>query len=175
MSRETNQKQNVFDHILYEFEMYIETHEMLENGFFQRRMNYTTVLKNAVIESHAIHLRNLLSFFEGKDSINCNTICTSMDKIGIKAVEQKKKIISLAVCHLGEERYICSSEDSNISIQFAKLSEELFPVVCKYIFSFLNKLQNGDVHNKYLDMYENDKIQKRQEKLYKLLTPPPPQ
>lgn len=74
MCVDINQKTYVLDHVFYEFEMYLITyHELNVHSFVINQL-----IKNLLIESHQIHLRNLLDFFY---SVRVTVDCIIVDDI----------------------------------------------------------------------------------------------
>ena len=61
-------KKNIFDHIIYEFNMYLYTYTLLLKGEKDKRK------RNMILESQAIHLRNLIEFFNSEPK--CITVDT---------------------------------------------------------------------------------------------------
>ncbi len=64
-------KSNLFDHIFYEIEMYLVTHNYLESGNFYicdgKKQEYDKQLAlNLVLEGHQHYARNLIEFFTTK-------------------------------------------------------------------------------------------------------------
>ena len=70
-----DKKKNLFEHLFYEFEMYLKTYaELVTMSPDQEDADFK---KNVLLESHAVHLRNLIEFF------NCEKNCLNMDTVFI--------------------------------------------------------------------------------------------
>ena len=54
-------KGNIFDHLLYEFEMYLETYSRLVA--LKDEEDDCVFKRNVLLESHAVHMRNIIEFF----------------------------------------------------------------------------------------------------------------
>ena len=70
------QKNNGFDHVFYEFSMYSSSFNALLSVAIcdETKLPDKQFWMNVLLESHATHLRNLIHFFSGKDSINATTL-----------------------------------------------------------------------------------------------------
>lgn len=81
-----NKKNNTFEHIIYEFQMYFQTCYLINNYYlrsknnlvylcFDKKINHH-IAKNLILESHQHHTRNLIGFFSNT-SRNDNDIIIS--------------------------------------------------------------------------------------------------
>ena len=104
-------KKNIFDHILYEFEMYLYTYKELQNDIEQDK-------RNVLLESHAIHLRNLIEFFNReRDCITTKTIFSDDVDLSFHFSENDKKPINKAIEHLTMERVTKWNTEEDLTIQ----------------------------------------------------------
>ena len=55
-------EENIFDHILYEFQMYVFTYYQVYVSVESKRQVYM----NLLLDSHMLHLRNVANFFDVK-------------------------------------------------------------------------------------------------------------
>ena len=157
-----DRKKNIFDHIFYEIEMFLYT-------FSDSNIkNLNVYLKNAVMESNRIHLRNLFDFFRKEkryvdDIILCD-ILSNADTINkIENVEDKhkdlvkdcKKAINKLTAHLSHLR-VEKSED------FMKnFYPELDNSIIENIRIFFDALEKSEMKEEYKKDFENADIQKR--------------
>ena len=166
-----NQKKNIFEHIFYEFSMYYQSYCTLI------RINTSDTLmlpnkqfwKNVLIESHAIHLRNLIEFFScEKGTISANTILKEVPKLGIPETNKKVWAINKAVSHLTIERVDASTGKDNLSLKMSNLIGEMFPIVSNRIKDFLKLLaNNGAIEEKYMADFSASEIQYQYRELSK--------
>lgn len=166
------QKSNIFDHIFYEFEMYIRTYQYLmyvvkcplkshDNQFWI----------NVLHESHATHLRNLIHFFSGKDSINANTVLRENAKLGISRADEKCKTIDKAISHLTEERIVSDKNEKNLNTAMSKLVADMWPEICNSINKYLRLLSEKiKMKTEYISCFEEPKIQERYSNLKEIVS-----
>lgn len=156
-------KSNIFDHVLYEFQMYFETYFRLK--LLCMKQNVDIISKNIVLESHAVHLRNLIEFFNR--DINCITTDTifignhdlSYDDSQIQA----KQVINKAIDHLTKERYTWIKTGNDLTVRGAFLPSTMFTY---YIASRIIKcidllIQETDVRSEFMDDLYDESIQRR--------------
>ena len=160
-------KSNIFDHVLYEFQMYFETYFRLHAYCIEKNIDY--ISKDIVLESHAVHLRNLIEFFNrDKNCITTETLFygdhdLSFDDTAIKA----KQIISKTIDHLTKERYTWINTDSDLTVRGAFLPSTMFK---NYIASRIIKcvdllLQETDVRPEFINDLHDSNIQRRLKKI----------
>ena len=112
-------KRNIFNHLLYEFQMYLETYLRLWNHIHEQ--NHDDILKNIILESHAVHLRNLIEFFNRENNcITTDTIFTgnldmSYDDSRYKARSSNKRKIHLEPDRKRSYHSIWISDTYNVS------------------------------------------------------------
>ena len=162
------EKNNTFHHIFYEFDMYYKSFVVLKeiaslNDIVLPNRQFWI---NVLIESHATHLRNLIHFFSGKDSINDKTVLIDNPKLGISDADEKTKIIDQAISHLTQERVDASLGRTNITIRMSELRNSMFPEICKRIQKYLEILSSyPSVKEEYLSDFLEPKIQKKYNEL----------
>lgn len=156
-------KSNVFDHILYEFEMYIQTFNELVKLFQQDSENQ--FMENVLLESHAVHLRNLIEFFNCEK--NCITTATvfvgehdlSYDDTSIKA----KQTVSKTIDHLTKERYTWNQTENDLTIRYNDVIQEMYNKYMVFrIQSCVDLMIKGtDVQPRFLADLHDSGIQQR--------------
>ena len=164
----TNQKNNIFEHVFYEFSMYHHTF------FFLKRViaSDSTVFSdkqfwiNVLLESHATHLRNLIHFFSSKDSMNGSTILKTNPKLGFSDDGKKTRIINHAISHMDIERVDASTGTDNLTVQINELINSMYPEICSRIRKYLNELSNASsINDKYISEFYTPEIQERYKEL----------
>lgn len=116
---------------------------------------------NVLLESHATHLRNLIHFFCGKDSINARTVLIDNPKLGISEADKKTKIIDQAISHLTVERVDSSMDKNNITVRMNELINDMFHGICERIGKYLEILSaDAAIEEKYLPEFSAMEIQK---------------
>ena len=156
-------KSNMFDHLLYEFEMYIFTFSRLSN--LNPNHEDHALMKNVLIESHAVHLRNLIEFFNCDfGGINMKTIFSepqdlSFDDTALEA----KKTVNRAIEHLTEERYKWSKSEKDLAIRAGMVIPTAYrDYIVPRIKICISLLKRKDgVKQKHLDALQDVDIQRR--------------
>lgn len=153
-------KNNIFEHLLYEFRMYLETYSRLCNHI--REKNSDSILKNMILESHAVHLRNLIEFFNReKECITTETIFLSNHNLMYDDSKMKaKQIVNKTVDHLTKERYTWNQTEKDLTVRYAMVINQLFPELASRIIKCVDLLlQETDVRSEYMNDLHNNKIQ----------------
>lgn len=160
------QKNNIFDHIFYEMEMYHHTHikliEMI--AINEGDMSDKQFWINVLLESHAVHLRNLIEFFsnKGEDTIKAKTVLVNIPQLGIHNPDEKMKIISRAISHLTEYRVDSSMDMNKITMEMNKVRIESYPDICNRIGKYLEILADDSaIKEQYMPEFNTMEIQKR--------------
>ena len=139
---------NPFDHIMYEFSMYLETSTMLSNDPF---------MTNLLIDSKTVHLRNLAYFFDSKPdcAIHAANYVNKSDNLLIdhKALSKIYMYTNNAACHMSKERL-----KSTYKTECAANHRDAFSLMCPYILKYVNALEN-DVRTEYKGFWEDKEIQ----------------
>lgn len=133
-------KNNIFEHVLYEMQMYHFTYQKLltyknSNAWEEQ------VLFNAFWDSHLLHLRNLIDFFNNEEHcINVNFLLNSgNDSFRVpNDSNENKRIINKSCDHLTKERF----EISDLHIRQLKLVNTMYPIVSEQIRQWLNYIQS---------------------------------
>lgn len=156
MDGESIMEGNHFEHILYEINMYIDTYLIHIPDNIANKQLYT----NLVVESRAIHLRNLGEFFrekkEGKnwhysDFVNS----TNIHVINKELFGKIKRYTSQASCHLTDERI-----RKDFKKETSDCTKEAFGEIVLSIDSFFRALETN-IKKEYIKEWENDDIQTR--------------
>ena len=154
-------KHNIFDHLLYEFEMYLDTFDALL--FYSLKTN-VSFQKNVLLESHAVHLRNLIEF------LNCEKDCICVNSIFIgnydlsfdDSLLNAKQTINKTIEHLTEERTKWNQTDKDLTIHFSKVVNEMHPIMVERIERCIVMLFNKtDINSKYSSDLIDERIQAR--------------
>ena len=157
------QKSNIFDHVLYEFEMYIETYYKLCENAFVRKVDQVTY--NAILESHAIHLRNLIDFFNSeRDCISVKTVFEEPDDKSFNDSKYKaKQTVNKAINHLTKERLTWNQTEDDLTLRYSQLISPMFNrVMLPRIAYSVNLLIAGQkIKKEYRDMCKDADIQQR--------------
>lgn len=167
-------KKNIFDHVLYEFEMYYYSYKnlILINSISEEECSDRWFLKNAIYESHSVHLRNLLHFFSARDSININTVLANNTIPMISNWDKKTKIIDKTISHISIERTWEEFENSNLTLGMDSLIKDEYLQISHRIFLFLEQLSDkNNINSSYVSDFEKRDIQQRFIKLKKLYAP----
>jgi len=169
-------KKNIFDHVFYEFEMYYYSykHLILINTISEEKCSDRWFLKNAIYESHSVHLRNLLHFFSARGTININTVLKTNSEHGISEWDKKTQLINKAISHIAIERTWEEFETSNLTLKMDNLIKEEFPQISHKVFLFLEQLSDkNNIDSTYVSDFEKENIQQRYINLKKLYAPLP--
>ncbi len=165
------QKNNVFNHIFYEFEMYYDTFHALEKcvNFDECNLLDKQFCKNVLIESHATHLRNMIRFFSGQDGINANNVLVSNPIHCISNWDKKTIIVNNAISHLSEARVKESTGAENLTIKLDGLIRGEYPHMVERIKTFLDTLEDGSmIVNKYSLDFDSSTIRQQYQTLKEL-------
>ena len=158
-----DQKKNIFDHLLYEFEMYLRTYsELVALDDSQKDVDFK---RNVLIESHAVHLRNLIEFLNYEtDCITTKTVFTgnhdlSFDDSLIKA----KQTINKAIDHLTKERYTWNQTKRDLTLRINDIIHRMYYF---YIVDRIKKcismlMNNTDINSTVIADLQNERIQAR--------------
>lgn len=156
-----NPKELVFEHILYEFEMYFGTASL-----FRRNIKCSDVdpvlLHNMMLESHQLHLRNLIEFFcNDNNSIKMSDILTVDFRLDRKPLEHAYSTVCQAVDHLSPTR-----ATKDLSSACSKAIIESFPIIVAKINEFLDVISDpNNVQPKHHAELSTEYIIRRIDKL----------
>lgn len=130
---------NRFEHVFYEIQMYLASYDSYTENIAQKQY-----LINLLLDSRAIHLRNLAYFFK-KEKLGeywnvCDFVCdtNSINLIDDSLFNDIKTFTSRATCHLLDYRL-----DESYKQNTSKCLNITFPVMINAINSFLNELEVG--------------------------------
>lgn len=148
-------KNNIFAHIIYEFEMYLFTFsKMAEMSNSQQNAQ---ALYNACFDSHLIHLRNLIEFFNNEKScINVNFLLNSGNNSFsvLNPNNYYKHLINKTCDHLTKERY----ENATIDTEQITMINNVYSNVCSSIKAWLSFiLSTPDLKPSFYTMLQDEK------------------
>ena len=156
-------KSTMLEHVLYEFDMYIHTYIwLIELSNSLRKFGDNQFFINMAIESHQIHLRNLIEFFSETDGrendLRIKDIVKNYKELILKKDHIKFNHISRSVEHLTKDRTII---DKQLTIEIIK---NYFPEFEKKIKAVVNGL-DVNIKEEYKDEIEinSDYINKLKE------------
>ena len=170
-------KKNIFNHILYEFEMYLDSYMLFS---ITSPSNIDKQLwNNVLIECHSIHLRILLEFFKkidpecgtkdhsdkkrknkGKSTITTRTIFNNPTSLDLDITSEMKQPLNKALGHLTTERHLQGSELSHNLIKVInKMFKEEIPSRIKKCVELL--LHKTSVKAEFSDDLNHPEIQAR--------------
>lgn len=144
---------NHFEHILYEINMFLFTclYHIPED------MTDRQMYANLIVDSRAIHLRNLGEFFrekkEGKNWHYTDYVNSSIHIIDKELFGKIKRYTSKASCHLADERLRKDFKSNTMDCV-----KEAFSQIVLSIDSFFLALDN-DIKPEYADQWKNEEIQ----------------
>ena len=155
-------KSNRFEHLLYEFEMYLDTYSLIvKNANFP---TYPCTLRNALLESHAIHLRNLMEFFNcEKNCITTKIVFDGAHDLSIDKTLCDKQCINKTVDHLTKERFEWNKDQGkNLTTRFEMAIHNMYPEITKRIKVCVNLLLSGtEINDSWKSDLNNTEIQLR--------------
>lgn len=156
-------KGNIFDHVLYEIQMYIETYIRLLKHI--QEQNTDVILKNMILESHAVHLRNMIEFFNREqECITTDTIFSGKVDLSFNDTEMKaKQTINKTIGHLTKERYTWNQTERDLTVSYALTLHRMFrEIMTPRIVSCVKMLcQEKEVKPELISQLKNDTIQHR--------------
>lgn len=141
----TNPKEFVFEHILYEFEMYLGTGALRRRAIRCAGIDQQLIY-NMILESHQLHLRNLIEFFcHKKHAMEMEEILMVDFQLDFEPLNNAYYTICKAVDHLTLERATNDLTSAcSIAMKFA------FPIIVTKIREFLIVISNSqNVQPKY--------------------------
>lgn len=153
MSDTTN---NPFEHILYEIKMYLYSQLKLIPDGIENEL----VLHNMIVDSRAIHLRNLADFFI-ENKVSKTKYWHFSDYVDNGSVNGIKKDLyrriqrytSQATCHLVDQRLKETFKDDTLDCV-----QDALPEMTKLIRDFISDM-NYSVKKEYQDKWKNHDIQ----------------
>ena len=149
--------ENPFDHVLYEIEMYLLTYRIV----FPNDSPFAQLSINLVLDSRAVHLRNLSKFFSKKNSQTDWRVGEFLKDVSTKpflSEKMQKKInryTSNATCHLSKERMSDSFKKNT-----ADCFQEVYHIIVNLIQTFFSLLDTN-VKSEYENAWREKSIQDR--------------
>ena len=124
-----SEKSNIFDHVLYEFEMYIQTYRTIPRC--RIGTNDDQFLHNALLESHSVHLRNLIEFFNReKNCITTETLFVGAHDLSFDdKIIQAKQTVNKTIEHLTIERVTWNQTEKDLTIRSNDVIHTMFGAV----------------------------------------------
>ena len=123
-------EENPFEHILYEFSMYLDTSLHQSDNQF---------ITNLLVDSRLVHLRNLAYFFDKKRhyDIHASVYVNSPESCLIETSQLREIYYrtNCAACHMSLER-----QKPNFKQKTAECERQAFKMLVPYIKSYLNLL-----------------------------------
>lgn len=154
-------EENPFDHILYEFEMYLHASLIRCNDQF---------VTNLLIDSRMVHLRNIAYFFcteqdRDKKYMHYSTyINGSIPKeVDHELYHEVQRITSNATCHMQKGRL-----DKDTKEETQKFEQTYFGLFVSLIKNYLFRL-NESVSTNYLAAWNDKQIQLRSNEIMKTI------
>lgn len=151
-------EENPFDHVLYEFLMYIST--MYFDTTDQMRINLQ-------IDAHLVHLRNLAYFFNKKNNkgIHASVYVVHPEKclVETKMLKEIYHITNCAACHMSNERLRPDFKEKTREVE-KKAFKLLVPLIIQYIVQL-----DTDIKPEYKASWENQSIQENKKRILKMI------
>ncbi|MFA0815436.1 MAG: hypothetical protein ACC608_06565 [Anaerofustis sp.] len=143
----TQKTGNPLEHILYDMQMYLATWRMLQDGIAVVKNGISTmegfevkidsvnmdIIWNSIVESHLMHLRNLIDFFSKKKGKNDTITCSSIMKTVtgewyLNSAMSAKRTVNKAIAQLPALRTkqdAHSAEDEFVHAMIMDVSEKI--------------------------------------------------
>ena len=152
ISKEQVIETNPFDHILYEFSMYLHTYVF--NSTEQ-------LITNLLIDSRMVHMRNLAYFFcsdndKRKGYIHYTNYIKGRlsNEIDHALFSTIQRITSNSTCHLLKGRL-----GGTFKQETAQFDKMVFPKLVLLIKEFVTSVSSEAIREEYRDQWENEQIQ----------------
>lgn len=143
---------NPFDHILYEFSMYLQASILISSEQF---------INNLLVDSRMVHFRNLAYFFssekdKGKGYLHYTTYMTEdfPETITHELFTEIQRITSNSTCHLLKGRF-----SETFKEETTRFEQSVFPRMLLLIKKFLSSASDNHIRDEYKDYWENGQIQ----------------
>ena len=141
-------EENSFNHVLYEFSMYISTMFLDTND--QMRINLQ-------IDSHLVHLQNLAYFFDKKK--NCDIYASEYVTHSEESLVETEKlsdiyrITNCAACHMSKERLKPDFKEKTREVE-----KQAFALLIPQMIKYIAKLYR-DIKPQYDEYWKDKRIQ----------------
>lgn len=142
---------NPFDHILYEFQMYIASYPT-DTG--------DKVFNNMKVDSHLVHLRNLAYFFDKKKGkhtdLHASNYVIDADPflIDSERLSDIYNCTSGAVCHMSKNRLNTDFKQKTIECELHS-----FRMFLLAIYHYLDALDES-IKPEYIDLWNDENIKR---------------
>lgn len=143
-------EENPFNHVLYEFSMYLQTLMYSSNDQF---------IINLMVDSRMLHMRNIAYFFSSERDRAKNYLHYSMfinnpisQEIEHELFSKIQRITSNSACHLLKGRI-----QKTFKQEVMEFEKETSPIIVLLIKSFLDEL-NSDIRDEYKADWEDSNI-----------------
>ncbi len=143
---------NPFDHILYEFSMYLQASVLTSTEQF---------INNLLVDSRMVHMRNLAYFFcsdndKGKSYLHYTAFVKNQlaDEIDHVLFGEIQRITSNSTCHLLRGRF-----SETFKQETAKFSQMVFPRFSLLIKEFVSSASSENIREKCSKLWQNKQIQ----------------
>ena len=169
-----NQKNNIFEHILYEINMYLFTYDLFLTRFYEPEGDSDyLIVRNTILEAQFVHMRNVTDFFLNKASFSDDIVLDTVLEKSVSSQCQLNKanlvlkdnngnallnkngnqiycseIINKSVAHLTGARF-----DSNMEFLQGRVIEIMIGLLFNCIKSFVDLLQTP---TNVVPDYQND-------------------
>lgn len=154
-------EKNHFDHILYEFEMYLHA------SLIRCNVQFVT---NLLIDSRMVHLRNIAYFFCSEQDRKKKYLHYSMFTQGQIPLEinhelytRIQDVASNSTCHLMKGRLKKTFKDET-----KRFEQEVFPIVVSKIKRFILELDNS-IRSDYAPAWADKQIRLRSKEIIKTI------
>ena len=143
---------NPFDHILYEFSMYLQASVLISTEQF---------INNLLVDSRMVHMRNLAYFFcsdndKGKGYLHYTAYIKDRlaDEIDHELFSNIQRITSNSTCHLLKGRF-----SENFKQETAQFEQMVFPKLSMLIKEFVSFASSERIREECRNQWENEQIQ----------------
>ena len=163
---------NPFEHIFYEFDMYLNTINTLEMNSLHRDDGNNKFCINLLLESQMLHLRNISEFFASsnkaskkrKDLYVSDYLINSHGFfIDDKLFKNIKRYTSSSACHLSRDRKRLDQKEKT-----CEMEQKALPVIMSLIEKFIN-VTVDQIKPDYKELWEDSFIQDYLQYIKKLL------
>lgn len=152
-------EENHFDHILYEFYMYLKACTTLGVDQFETNLR---------VDSREIHLRNLIYFFNETKQGKCMHYRTYIQnrlpgEIDRKTFNLVQNVTCNGTCHMQEGRLNPEAKKNAL-----KVETDIFPRMCELIIKFIREMYRSCVPD-YMEQWSANSIQFRTVEILELI------
>lgn len=143
---------NPFDHILYEFSMYLQASAFISTEQF---------INNLLVDSRMVHMRNLAYFFcsdndKGKGYLHYTDYIKDRlpDEVDHVLFGKIQRITSNSTCHLLKGRF-----SETFKQETAQFEQMVFPKLLLLIKEFVSAASSESIRGECRNQWENEQIQ----------------